>query len=199
MIRNIIFDMGNVLLSYEPERFADELCRPEAVPVILRELFQGPDWVKQDLGLVGKKELYELVKVRVPEEMHPDLKNAVDNWSSRMKPMPGAKEFLQEMKAQGYKLFVLSNAGSDFYEYFARHYDLLFFDGVVISADLHIVKPDRRIYEYLLETYSLKAEECIFADDMPENVRGAMNCGIRGFLFAGDYKSLRNACVSSDI
>lgn len=193
MIRNIILDMGNVLLSYEPDLYADKLCSPEAAPVILRELFRGPDWSKQDLGLVGKKELYELVKVRVPEEMHGDLKNAVENWSSLMKPLDGAVEFLEEMRAQGFRLFVLSNAGADFHEYFPRRYELSLFDGVTVSADLHVVKPDRRIYEHLLKTFSLKAEECIFADDMPENLRGAERCGIRGFLFTGDFGALKKA------
>ncbi len=190
MIKNVILDMGNVLLSYEPESYAGILSSKKAAPFILKELYLGEDWPKQDLGLVGKEELYELVKPRVPEEYHEDLRKNVYGWSDLMRPIPGAADFLKEMKAEGYRLFVLSNAGVDFHEYFPRHYDVSLFDGLVVSCDLHITKPDRRIYESLLESYGLKAEECIFADDLPRNVAGAETLGIHGFLFRGDYREL---------
>ncbi len=191
MIRNIILDMGNVLLTYEPETYAERLCTGEAAPIILRELFLGPDWAKQDLGLLGKRELFDLVKSRVPSGFHADLRNAIDHWSDLMKPLPGASGFLCEMHDQGYRLYVLSNAGYDFHEYFPQHYDTGLFSGIVVSCDLHITKPDRRIYEYLLQKYSLNPAECIFADDMPVNVLGAEKCGISGFLFQGDFNTLR--------
>ena len=191
MIRNIILDMGNVLLTYEPETYAGRLCSEEAAPYVLRELFLGPDWAKQDLGLVGKKELYDLVRPRVPEAFHQDLWTAVDHWSDLMRPVPGAAEFLREMHGLGYRLYVLSNAGTDFYEYFPRNYDTGIFSGIVVSCDLHVTKPDRRIYEYLLETYRLDPSECIFADDLPQNILGAEECGISGFLFRGDFNALK--------
>ena len=190
MIKNLIFDMGNVLLSYEPDSYAGKLCSKEAAPVILKELFRGPDWSKQDLGLVGKKELYELVSVRVPEEFHPDLWNAILRWSDLMRPLPGAQEFIRKMKERGFRLFVLSNAGLDFHEYFPKRYDTGLFDGIVVSCDLNVTKPDPRIYRHLLSEYGLTPEECVFADDLPENVAGAEKEGIHGFLFSGGYPAL---------
>lgn len=190
MIKNIIFDMGNVLLSYEPETYAEKLCRKEAAEVILRELFLGHDWAKQDLGLVGKEELYKLVKVRVPEEYHTDLRAAIYHWFDLMRPIPGAEEFLKKMKKQGYRLYVLSNAGKEFYEYFPRHYDYALFDRLIVSCDLQIKKPDPRIYRYLLETEGLRPEECLFIDDMPENVSGAQALGIQGMVFRGLFEEV---------
>ena len=186
MIRNIILDMGNVLLSYEPETYADRLCSKEAAPIVLKELFLGPDWPKQDLGIIGREEIYDLVKARVPAEYHDDLKKAVWGWSKLMREVPGAKDFIREMRDAGYHIYVLSNAGKEFYEYFPAHYELSLFDGMVVSCDEHVRKPDPAIYEILLTRYGLDPSECLFADDMPVNVEAAEEAGIKGFVFTGD-------------
>ena len=190
MIKNIILDMGNVLLVYDPELYVEKLCRKEAREIILKELFLGPDWPKQDLGLIDKPELFELVSKRVPEAFHEDLKNVIFGWSKYMKPVKGASEFLLRMKAAGYRLFVLSNAGFDFHDYFPSAYDIGLFDGIVVSCDRHFIKPDPKIYRYLLETYELDPSECLFIDDMQRNIDGAEACGIRGCLFTGDFNKL---------
>ena len=118
MLKNIILDMGNVLLVYDPELYVENLSRPEAREVILKELFYGPDWPKQDLGIIGKPALFDLVSQRVPAEYHEDLKQVIFGWTDYMKPVKGAAAFLQKMKEAGYHLFVLSNAGFDFHDYF---------------------------------------------------------------------------------
>ena len=63
-----------------------------------------------------------------------------------------------------------------------------FFDGVMVSSDVHLIKPDTRIYELLCETYDLNPEECVFIDDRPENVEAAKRVGMKGIVFEGDYK-----------
>ena len=191
MIRNIILDMGNVLLSYEPETYADRLCSKEAAPFILKELFHGPDWPKQDLGFIGREEIYELVKARIPEEYHEDLRNVVWGWSELMREVPGAQDFIREMKDAGYHIYVLSNAGKEFYEYFPAHYDPELFEGMVVSCDEHVRKPDSEIYGILLDRFALTAGDCLFADDMPVNVEAAEQAGIKGFVFTGDYEALK--------
>ncbi len=95
-------------------------------------------------------------------------------------------------KVKGYKLFILSNAHKSFYEYFPRAIDLNIFDGVVVSADIHIVKPDIRIYEHLLNTYNLKPEECLFIDDRADNVKGAKAAGINAIQFNGDFEEIKS-------
>ena len=68
-----------------------------------------------------------------------------------------------------------------------------YFDGTVVSALVGICKPDRRIYEYLLFKYGLKAEECIFIDDLPANIEAAKEVGIHGILFDGDVQKLKSS------
>lgn len=192
MIKNVIFDMGNVLLSYNPDvclrRFVE---REEDRKIIKKELFEGPEWAEGDLGLLTDEGRFDRVSKRVPERLHEELKRCAVDWPVCMDAVSGAKEFLSYVKEKGYKIFVLSNASSSFYDYFPEFMPLDYFDGMVISCDIHIVKPDMRIYKYLLEKYGLKAEECFFMDDLPANVEAAKKAGINGAVFKGDFEEMK--------
>ena len=192
MIKNIVFDMGNVLLDFNPQASMQILkIKEEAQPVMLKELFGGKEWVQLDLGNISVDEAYKSIKQRVPEEFHADLRKCIDGWDVCMVPVEGAKEFCSFVKEKGYGVYVLSNAHKSFYTYFPRYFDLEFFDGVTVSADVHIVKPDVRIYEHLLEKYDLKAEECLFIDDRADNVEGAIKAGMKAVQFKNDFKKIR--------
>ena len=188
MIKNIILDMGNVLLDYNPNVILNKVCdNEEEKQIIFKNLFQGPEWIMGDLGQIKNSERYELVKERVPEYLHKKLKECVDYWDICMVPVNGAKEFCKNVKEKGYKIFVLSNACSKFYEYFPKEYDLNFFDGVVVSSDVHIIKPNEAIYNYLLEKYGLVPEESLFIDDREDNVEGARKVGMNAVVFKDNY------------
>ena len=192
MIKNIIFDMGNVLLRYDPEVCLNRFVkREEDQALIRRELFEGPEWVQGDLGHITDEQRFDGVSRRVPQKLHTELRQCVEQWHMCMEPVHGAKEFCAYAKEQGYRLYVLSNASSSFYQYFPRFAPFEYFDGLVVSCDIHIVKPDIRIYRYLLETYGLAPEECFFIDDMAANVEGARKAGISGAVFGGDFEEIR--------
>lgn len=192
MIKNIILDMGNVLLDYNPNVSLEKFCKSdEAKSVIMRELFGGPEWVEGDLGNISDSDRYELVKKRVPEAYHDELKNCAFYWDICMKPLNGAAEFCDYVKSRGYGIYVLSNASDKFYEYFPKFKPLEFFDGVVVSCDLHVVKPDLRIYEYLLQRYGLEPAECLFIDDRKDNVDGAAAAGMQAMVFEGSFDEVK--------
>ena len=192
MIHNIVFDMGNVLLDYNPEVPLDLYCNSrKAKDIIRRELFEGPEWAMGDRGEIRDRDRYELVKKRVPGEYHEELKKCVDGWEICMKPVEGAKEFCKYVKEKGYGMYVLSNASDLFYEYFLNFSPLEYFDGILVSCDVHMVKPDIRIYKHLLSKYNLTAEECLFIDDRKDNVEGARACGMQAVQFADNYDEIR--------
>lgn len=193
MIKNIVFDMGNVLLRYDPEVPLQMFCATEEErSAIRKELFEGPEWVEGDLGTITNDMKYERVKVRIPLHMHAALKRCVYEWRVCIEPVRGALAFCEYARKKGCGLYVLSNASDEFYEYFPIFSPFDYFDGIVISSDVHMVKPDVRIYRHLMEKYRLSPEECLFLDDTEENVAGARQAGMQGMVFRGDYEEVKN-------
>lgn len=191
MIKNIVLDMGNVLLDYNPQFVLDTFCSSEEEKkVIDRELFNGPEWKMGDRGDIKDKDRFDLVKPRVPEKYHRALKNCADNWDVCMTPLAGAKEFCERIKEKGYGIYVLSNASDLFYTYFPKFLPLDFFDGVFVSADYHMIKPGVQIYKTFLEKYGLKGDECLFIDDLEANCSGAKEAGFNVLRFMGDYEEV---------
>lgn len=196
MIRNIVLDMGNVLLTYNPQVPLDLYCGSEEEKTMIRkELFDGPEWVQGDLGHMDYEEKFASIRRRVPERMHPALKRCIWEWDVCMKPVEGAREFCDDARRKGFGLYVLSNAATDFYRYFPRFLPPEYFDGIVVSADVHVVKPDERIYRHLLKTYGLNPDECLFIDDLEQNVEGARRAGMSGAVFRGDFKEIWEICA----
>ncbi len=188
MIKNVVFDMGNVLLRYDPELPLNAFCHSEAEKdLIRRELFQGPEWVQGDLGTIEDEDRFELIKKRVSPKHWEALQNCCEKWYRYMQPIEGAISFCERLRQRGYRLFVLSNASNAFHWFFPANVPKEYFEGIVVSAEIHLLKPDREIYEYLLKRYGLKAEECLFLDDLPENVEGARAVGMNAMQFLGDY------------
>lgn len=191
MIKNIILDMGNVLFDFNPEVALNLFCSSEEEKDIIRkEFFLGPEWALGDKGVIKDKDRYEYVKKRVPKKHWDALRQCSDNWSVCMNPLKGAKEFCDSLKEKGYKLFVLSNASDLFYSYFPRLAPLDYFDGIIVSSDYLLLKPDIRIYELILEKFKLYPKECLFIDDRSENIQGAQKAGINGVVFRDNYAEI---------
>ena len=193
-MKNIIFDMGRVLLKFDPYVSLNTYCdNKEDIDLLYKELFEGPEWIMGDEGKITNGQRYELVKMRVPERLHRTLKMVVENWDMCMEPVEGALEFYKLVKEKGYHTYVLSNACNRFYNYFPKHYDLKSFEGVVVSSDVKMIKPNPAIYEYILKTYHLNPEECLFIDDVEMNVKAAKAAGIKGFVFKNNYEELKKS------
>ena len=119
----------------------------------------------------------------------------VFHWHDHRVHIAGMEELIRDVKAAGYGVYLLSNAGESFARYEAQLPARACFDGVVVSCYEHVVKPDARIYRILLERFGLEAGECLFVDDTPRNVLGARRVGMRGYHFTEDVESLRVALL----
>ena len=93
-------------------------------------------------------------------------------------------DLILELKANGYKTYLLSNAGYDFYEYSPHKPAIALMDGKIISCEHKVLKPEKEIYEILFNTFSLDPSECIFIDDVEENIEGGKKCGMDGIVFS---------------
>ena len=192
MIRNILFDMGNVLIYFDRNLFMDRLgVAAEDKKLLMREVFLSVEWVRMDRGSMVEADAVASCCKRLPERLHDAAEKLIQMWDRPILPIPGMYELIEELKAKGYGIYLLSNASLRQHEYWPRIEASRFFDGTLISADEGVIKPQPEIYRLILERFSLKAEECFFIDDVPANIEGALFCGIPGAVFYNDVKYLR--------
>ena len=100
-------------------------------------------------------------------------------------------ELVAELKANGYGIYLLSNASLRQHEYWPRIPASRYFDGTLVSADVKLVKPQPEIYLLLCQKFRLRPEECFFIDDSNYNIEGALNSGMSGAIFHGDMSQIR--------
>lgn len=196
MIKNVIFDFGNVLGRYMPEEMAAAIVSdPVAAATICPVLFDRLYWDKLDDNRITDDEVKEAVCARLPQEYHADACRIYDSWHTLMPPVPGMSQLVADIKAQGGRIYLLSNISVGFAEHYhevAWIRDLFsLFDGLVFSGPIGMAKPHRDIFEYILNHYDLRAEECVFIDDTPKNITACEAVGIRGILFDGDANKVR--------
>ena len=192
MIRNMIFDMGGVLIDWNPPAIVARLGRgPADSALLLREVFRGFEWVAMDHGIMSLQEGFERICRRLPERLHADAAACIfDWWKPPLNPVPGMAELVRELKGLGYGVYLLSNATSDLHVYFDRIPGSECFDGKLVSADVRLLKPQHEFFELLFETFSLRPEECFFIDDNEANIEGAYAVGMPGAVFFRDLPRL---------
>lgn len=193
MIRNIVFDMGQVLIRWRPEEILEHFdLTGEEKTMLLQELFWSPEWTQQDRGILTEGEMIERVSARLPESLHAAVEEVIKAWHVwHLTPMPGMAELVRRLKAQGYGIYLLSNASTALRGYFPRIPGSECFDGLMVSAEEKLLKPQHEIYERLYERFDLVPEQCVFIDDSPANIEGAMLTGMQGIVFRGDTERLR--------
>ncbi|NPU96754.1 MAG: HAD family phosphatase [Candidatus Omnitrophica bacterium] len=182
--RNIIFDLGNVLITFNPIEFLTQLLNDdEKAGLCYSLIIQSPEWRELDRGKIS----VEQAKSNYIERQ-PALREAVElffqHWLSMFQPIEETVTLLDELRAAGYRLYVLSNIIRESYEDLRAR--LTFwdrFEGVVVSYALKTAKPEPAIYHYLLDHYHLNPNECLFIDDMEPNVAGALAVGIPAVQF----------------
>lgn len=200
MIRNILFDMGNVLIRFDREYFIDRLgVSPEDRQLLLREVFLSVEWVQMDRGSIVEEQAVAQVCRRLPQHLHDAAEKLIAMWDRPILPIDGMYELIEELKNAGYGIYLLSNASVRQHEYWPRIPASRFFDGTIISADEGVMKPDAEYYLRALNRFGLKADECFFVDDVPSNIEGALYCGIPGAIFRGDASLLRKQMRAAGI
>lgn len=193
MIRNVVFDMGQVLIHWTPKTLISCLdVAAEDVPILEREVFVSLEWTRLDRGSMTCREAFESICRRLPERLHEPARRMICGWwEFCLKPMEGMAELVGELKENGYHIYLLSNANTHLPEYFSRIPGSEHFEGLMVSALELLLKPQHEIYERLCERFGLVPEECFFVDDSPANVEGAIRCGLKSAIFHGDVERLK--------
>ena len=192
MIKNIVFDVGGVLLEYRwKDMLMDYGLDEETAVIVGREMFDDPLWGEFDLELLPEEEI-----IKRYEEKYPEHKDAIRWFITHGEfmhvPRPDVWEKVHSLKKKGYGIYILSNYCEDF---FKKHTKGASFmddaDGAVVSYQIHKVKPDKEIYQYLFDKYSLNPAECIFFDDRLENVEASNKLGMRSVLITSKEELLK--------
>lgn len=191
MIKNIVFDMAWVLFRYEPMRFTREFVPDGAdAELVHRELFCAPEWLETDLGTLSDEDYFTLVSTRIPGRLRETARYLYEHWHDVLLPIDEMEPVVSRLKENGYAIYLLSNMSRRFYRFYQNIPAMRYFDGMVVSADEHCVKPENKIYLTLFRKYGLLPEECFFIDDRPENVETGRRLGMRGFCFQQDVPAL---------
>jgi putative hydrolase of the HAD superfamily len=183
-LKNVIFDLGGVLIDWNPDRilqgyYPDEDSRA----VIKTALFQHPDWLLLDRGTLQEDELRRRAAQRTGRT-ETELAGLLDAVRASMDAKAESVALLRKLAARGVPLYCLSNISADMFSYLRRRHSFWnLFRGIVISGELQMMKPERGIFEFLLNRYELHAHHTVFVDDNPPNVEGARALGIHSVLF----------------
>lgn len=183
MIDTVIFDLGKVLVEFEPVEGMRRLgFTEEQIQIIMNKIFSGL-WEECDRIPYSDGEIRELFKSQLP-----GMETLVDKMWDHVTVFTDvysfSRQWIQSLKDRGLKVYILSNYGKQAFEINSKKYDFLkLVDGMVISYQVEMVKPDPRIYEILLERYDIDRTRAVFIDDRQSNVEGAKAVGLKAILF----------------
>ena len=184
MFKNIIFDYGGVLLDWNPHYLYDPYFGDvEKAEWFLTHICTYEWNAQHDNGKPVAEGTAELISEH--PEWEKEIRMYYDDFMKMMGgQIPGMEELVKELKAKGYRIFGLSNWSVETFALVRHVYPVLdLMEDMVISGIERVMKPDHRIFELALQRFGIKAEETVFIDDNPSNVRAANEVGIKGILF----------------
>lgn len=191
MIKNIVFDMGNVLVLYDARRYIDAFCdNAEDGDLLMRNLFRSVEWIRMDRGTITQAQTIESVCKRLPQRLHHTVQLLLDNWHEDIPPLPEMEALVAKLKAAGYQIYLLSNTCDRYHEFRKNIPALKYFDGEFISADWGMLKPDPLIFTTFCQHFGLVPKQCFFIDDIAANIEGAMVAGMQGAVYHGNIDAL---------
>ena len=178
-IKNVIFDFGGVLLDWNPRYlYRNYFEREDEMEYFLRNICTDEWNVRQDGGRSFAEGISEL------QQLYPEYDEAIriyfDRWGEMLKgEIKKNVDWLRQLKSEGYGIYGLTNWSAETIpQAYTRFEFLQLFDGIVVSGEEHLLKPDERIYRVLLDRYHLIPENCLFVDDNEKNLEGARKVGI---------------------
>ena len=180
MIKNIIFDLGNVLLKFQPSEFLLRFTNDvEYVDQFVPKIFRSSLWMELDRGTISIEDAKNKFVSQYPKEEE-FLTLFFSQWMEMLAPINKNIEILKEVRALGYKTYILSNYIKEAYTFIEKKYEIFtLFDGQIISGFEKTIKPEKAIYLELLNRYRLIPEESLFIDDVLFYLKPAKKIGMK--------------------
>lgn len=186
MIKNVVFDLGKVLVDFRPEYFLEKLeYSPKEIERFTKIIFYGEEWERYNCCAdVTLDQVKDEVLTHYPIDAN-DIKRIFEHidYQYILFEMENTAMYLKELKNEGYRIYILSDLSKDCYEYNQQFDFFQFIDGGVYSFEISSTKPSKKNYKTLLDKFDLIPEETIFIDDRLNNINTANEFGIKGILF----------------
>ena len=201
MYKSIIFDIGGVLVDFDPKAYlVDRLCNAEMEEKVYDLTFGSEEWQLLDAGKLsrydGNQRMLEHARA---EGCAFEVQGVLDDWMHILRPRLRMLELVRRLKSHGYCVYYLSNIPQDVLELLIERGVLAQFDGGVASCEVQVNKPDPHIYKALLKKYQLKASECVFIDDRLENVQAAFALGFAGIQMKDSVGTLIRSLATCNV
>lgn len=193
MIKNIVLDIGDVLIDFHWKRTMEELgCSSEVIACLEETMVNSKWWNELDLNIMPEEEIFNRFRELAPNYVK-EIDCFLEHKAEFVTSFPKSRSWIMNLKERGYKVYLLSNYPKSFFEIHARErFDFMdIIDGAVVSYELQCIKPDHRIYEHLFKKYDLKPQECVFIDDRPANVEAARALGMQAIRFRSQPQAIR--------
>ncbi|HEV5199827.1 TPA: HAD family phosphatase [Streptococcus pneumoniae] len=181
---NIIFDLGNVLIEWNKEKILSKICKNDLEYNLFNKfVFQSNLWIDLDNGKISLEFLENQLIDEMGHQYHDQIHELVWNWFNYVDLYDEVYELIKQLKKKNFQIYVLSNTSSIFHilldSVLSKVSSVL--DGYVISCEVKMMKPQKEIYLSLVNKYQLDIKDCIFLDDLEENVEAARTLGIKAF------------------
>ena len=193
ILKNLVFDMGNVLIEWNSEKILKAITEDMHLQDLLRkEVFETGLWVETDEGVKTREEVIEIVTGKLGEDYRNEITQLLRYWYKYVDVFTKVQDRIIELSKSGYSIYILSNTAFTFYDLVKEGYlpATSVAKGMVLSCEEKVLKPDEKIYNILLERYNLDPHDTMFFDDLPENIWGAARCGINGFVVENERELL---------
>lgn len=181
---NIIFDLGNVLIEWNKEKILSKICKNDLEYNLFNKfVFQSNLWIDLDNGKISLEFLENQLIDEMGHQYQDQIHELVWNWFNYVDLYDEVYELIKQLKKKNFQIYVLSNTSSIFHilldSVLSKVSSVL--DGYVISCEVKMMKPQKEIYLSLVNKYQLDIKDCIFLDDLEENVEAARTLGIKTF------------------
>ena len=190
---NVVFDIGNVLLSFQPYEYLRGLSfTEEQVELYAKIIFGSSLWLELDRGITNEQEVVAKLTASYPEHAA-GIRTVFAHWYTMLTPLEDSIELLTELKDEDYDLYALSNFHREAFHYVRSKYlwfDL--FDGMVISYEVNAIKPEPEIYQALIDRYGIDPQESVFIDDVWANLVGADAFGFHTIQFTSTQQTTQD-------
>lgn len=194
MYKNIIFDLGGVVVDFNPKDFLmDHFMNKRAEDIVYELTFGSKEWQDLDRGVLSRGAANRIMLENAAHVGRTfEVQTVIDEWEGILRTKKTTIKTMCRLKMAGYRLYYLSNIPSDVMHGNIEKRDFFpLFDGGIASCDVHMLKPEPQIYTLLMQTCNLAYDESIFVDDNRQNAQAAYDLGITGILYKNPKSFVR--------